>query len=348
MPISNKGAANILVIVVVIAIVAIGGYLIYQNKTTFISSDKPTSNKHTYESDKYGYSLEYPKNYVINDSPDYPGHQANLLFRKANAGKYDWIISINMEKDLDDMSFEEYTERAVLSACAADGPGVSILCDQVTKRAEITTNNGFDGYQLFINEVTLTYEQDKEIRKERTKGPIYTVNIPEDTSQLVRVIIVSPVNDVALTADEEKSMQDITDSIKFNNSPQANYINGVWEFTLQIPQGFLVEGEGTLLHVVKKPSADNETPSPEMNIKIEQGNKTTIDASGEITVVSQESVSINSIQGHKTIVSYKDYPEGSQCPIYRLHKNGTVYEFSLYECLDSAIFEPVVQSFKRI
>lgn len=335
-------------IVLVILAFAVGGIYFWQNKTTFTSSDKPTSNKHKYESDKYGYSLEYPKNYVINDSPDYPGHQANLLFRKADAGKYDWIISINMEKDLDDMSFEEYTERAVLSACAADGPGVSILCNQVTKRAEITTNNGFDGYQLFINEVTLTYEQDKEIRKERTKGPIYTLNIPEDTSQLVRAIIVSPANDVALTPDEEKSMQDITDSIKFNNSPQANYINGVWEFTLQIPEGFLVEGEGTLLHVVKKPTPDNETPSPEVKIKLEKGSQTTVNTGEDMTMVSEEKIIINGIKGHKTVVSYKDYPEGNQCPVYRLHKNGTVYEFSLYECLESAIFETIVQSFKRI
>lgn len=129
---------------------------------------------------------------------------------------------------------------------------------------------------------------------------------------------------------------------------QANYLNENFKFRLQIPKGFLIEGDDTLLHVVKEPTADNETPSPEMNIKIEQGNKTTIDANKEMTIVSQESVSINSIKGYKTVVSYKSYPEGNQCPIYRLQSGGVVYEFSLYECLESAIFETVVQSFKII
>lgn len=129
---------------------------------------------------------------------------------------------------------------------------------------------------------------------------------------------------------------------------EANYTNDKWKFSLDIPEGYLVRGEEDILYVVKKPTPDNETPIPEMKIKIEQGSQTTVETTQDLTMVSQEQVSINNIDGHKTVVSYKDYPEGSQCPIYRLHKNGTVYEFSLYECLESAIFETVVQSFKII
>lgn len=131
-------------------------------------------------------------------------------------------------------------------------------------------------------------------------------------------------------------------------STQGNYTNAKWKFSLAIPEGYLVQGDDTLLHVTKKPTADNETPSPEMNIKIGQGSKTTVDNSAEIKVISQEAVSINNIGGHKIVVSYKSYPEGNKCPIYRLHHSGVVYEFSLYECLGSDIFETVVGSFNII
>jgi len=131
-------------------------------------------------------------------------------------------------------------------------------------------------------------------------------------------------------------------------SDEQNYINKEWNFSLNLPEGYLVSGEDTLLYIVKKPTADDETPAPDMRIKIEQGNKTTIDPDGDLKAVSQEEVTINNVKGHKTVVSYKSYPEGSECPVYRLHHEGVVYELSLYECLESPIFESVVQSFKII
>ena len=129
---------------------------------------------------------------------------------------------------------------------------------------------------------------------------------------------------------------------------EQNYINGEWNFSLKLPEGYRVSGEDTLLYVVSKPTPENETPTPEMRIKLEQGSQTSIDKTDSLVIVSQEEISINNTVGHKISVSYKDYPEDSQCPIYRLHNNGVVYEFSLYECLESEIFESVVQSFNII
>lgn len=135
---------------------------------------------------------------------------------------------------------------------------------------------------------------------------------------------------------------------KFINSSQANYLNEKWKFSLDIPEGFLVQDEADILYVVKEPTPDNETPFPEMRIKIEQGSKTTVDANDTMDVISQTAISINNIPGHKVVVSHKSYPIGNRCPIYRLQNSGIIYEFSLYECLDSSIFEPVVKSFKII
>lgn len=129
---------------------------------------------------------------------------------------------------------------------------------------------------------------------------------------------------------------------------EANYTNAKWKFSLNIPEGYLVQDEEDVLYIVKKPTPDNETPSPEMRIKIKEGNQTTMEPDKDMKVVSEEEIIINNIQGHKTVISYKSYPEGNQCPIYRLQSGGVVYEFSLYECLESDIFETVVKSFKVI
>src|SRR3990172_4883892 len=82
---------------------------------------------------------------------------------------------------------------------------------------------------------------------------------------------------------------------------QQNYTNTKWKFSLTIPEGYLVEETDNLFYVVKKPAVDNETPLPDMRIKIEQSSKTTIDATEEKIVVNQEPVLINNIQGHKTV-----------------------------------------------
>lgn len=147
---------------------------------------------------------------------------------------------------------------------------------------------------------------------------------------------------------QNKTISETNSQISDQSPPKSNYININWKFSLDIPEGYLVRDEEDIFYVVKKPAADDETPSPEMTIKIEKGSKTTIDASEEMKVISQESVLINGVDGHKTIVAYDSYPEGTECPIYRLHKNGLVYGFSLYECLESDIFESVVQTFKII
>lgn len=146
---------------------------------------------------------------------------------------------------------------------------------------------------------------------------------------------------------QNKTVSETNSQIPDQSPPKSNYINTNWKFSLDIPEGYLVQDEEDIFYVVKKPTPDDETPSPELRIEIEKSSQTTM-ATSDKTIVSAEKVTINGVQGHKTVISYKDYPEGNQCPIYRLLSGGVVYEFSLYECLESAIFETVVQSFKII
>ncbi|OGM32672.1 hypothetical protein A2803_01270 [Candidatus Woesebacteria bacterium RIFCSPHIGHO2_01_FULL_44_21] len=168
---------------------------------------------------------------------------------------------------------------------------------------------------------------------------------------MVRIIVAVILVVILLTGIyfwQNKTIPDIIPTISDKTSSAEKYINKKWKFSLEIPGGFFVDETDTFLYIVKEPTLDDETPSPDMRVKIEQGSKTTIDSNDDLKVLSQTNVSINNIPGHKTIVSYGSLPEGNGCPIYRLHNSGTVYELSLYECLESSIFETVVKSFKII
>jgi len=96
---------------------------------------------------------------------------------------------------------------------------------------------------------------------------------------------------------------------------EANYQNEELKFSLDIPEGYSVTGEKGFFFVTKKPTQEDETPLPEMNIRVE----------------NREAVS-----------------ENDRCPTYRLAHDGKIYELSLYECLESEIFEDVVKSFQII
>lgn len=130
------------------------------------------------------------------------------------------------------------------------------------------------------------------------------------------------------------------------SAASQNYTNEEWKFALEIPKGYSVEGSDGLFYVVKDSDVNYEAPQNEIRIRIEKGNKTAVDPDKSTEIISEEATSINGVQGHKTVVSYKDYPEGNRCPFYRLQNSGIIYEFSLYECLESDIFETVVRSFK--
>lgn len=127
-----------------------------------------------------------------------------------------------------------------------------------------------------------------------------------------------------------------------------NYQNTKWNFSLDVPEGYAVSGEDASLLVTKKAAQGDETPLPEVTITISSGDVTTMGSSDSMSVIERTDVLINGVKGAKSVVSYSAYPTGNQCPIYRLTNNGILYEFSLYECLESEIFEPLVESFKII
>ncbi|OGF21645.1 hypothetical protein A2316_01105 [Candidatus Falkowbacteria bacterium RIFOXYB2_FULL_38_15] len=125
----------------------------------------------------------------------------------------------------------------------------------------------------------------------------------------------------------------------------TTYTNEKWNFSLEIPEGYFVSDHESFLYVVKKEAPGKES-LPEISLNIKQYDITTTNTAPTADLGMEESIIINGISGKKSFGSYSVYPAANACPIYRLHQDGTIYEFSLYECLDSDIFEKVVNSFK--
>ncbi|MFA5128457.1 MAG: hypothetical protein WC445_00665 [Patescibacteria group bacterium] len=138
----------------------------------------------------------------------------------------------------------------------------------------------------------------------------------------------------------ELSNLENTPPVSGENQVGPEYVNQNLKFSLQIPDGYIVDktSENTF-QIVSKPTPQNETPLPEVNIKV--GN---LDDIKSDIIIKEENVLVGGIAGKKFTVSFGE----GQCPIYRFDSQGKIYEFSLYECLESNIFEDVVKSFKII
>src|SRR6185295_1466734 len=151
--------------------------------------------------------------------------------------------------------------------------------------------------------------------------------------------------------DEERSeysQKETPNHEKEMETPQGNYVNNTWGFALEIPTGYEVTGDDNSFSVVKEVGSDEPTSLPEFHVQMSKSASTSIIENADQKIISTEDVTINGVSGKKSIVSYASYPEGSACPIYRLENAGTIYEFSLHECLDSAIYETVVRSFRLL
>ncbi len=129
-------------------------------------------------------------------------------------------------------------------------------------------------------------------------------------------------------------------AVSEENQASPEYVNQDLKFSLQIPDDYIVDktSENTF-QIISKSIPENETPLPEVNIKVGD-----LDDIKSDTIIKEENVLVGGVAGKKFTVSYGE----GQCPIYRFDSQSKIYEFSLYECLESNIFEDVVKSFRII
>lgn len=144
----------------------------------------------------------------------------------------------------------------------------------------------------------------------------------------------------------------VTPTVKDKTTVEpAVYRNEEFGISLAIPEGYRVIEHDTQLDIVKKPTPQNETPTPEMTISLSKGGLDYILDKNEKFEVNED-VSFNGVSGKRLKVTLL-HPDPNInlefCDFYRFAgTENRVYEFRLWECLESPIFDRVVKSIKLL
>jgi hypothetical protein len=137
-------------------------------------------------------------------------------------------------------------------------------------------------------------------------------------------------------------------------NPSQIYVNDEYNFTIEIPPGPYTlhdASNDSRYFLISSNFVDYFT---EMSIAISDGSLDDRDKYPGGTLLSEENIKINDVNGKLLHYGYylpgADEPvEGDGCPIYILDDEvGHLFTFNLHECLDSSIFEDVVNSFELL
>jgi hypothetical protein len=129
------------------------------------------------------------------------------------------------------------------------------------------------------------------------------------------------------------------------------YRNEKFGISLVIPDGYRVVEHDTRLNIVKMPSPQDETPMPDLTVSLTAGNQEYVLDENE-QFETAEDFSVNGIPGKRYKVTLKNPGPNMNyafCDFYRFAgTENRAYEFRLWECLESPIFDQVVKSIKLL
>lgn len=114
-----------------------------------------------------------------------------------------------------------FTDLAVGQAelgCSAAGPEGTIECPSVAQQTAITTPTGLTGLKLMLREVTEANTQSGEPTTERTRGPVYALNVQSASDNKVRLILISFMPTGTTATDDEYAAfaKAVADSLTFS------------------------------------------------------------------------------------------------------------------------------------
>ncbi|MBU0645898.1 hypothetical protein KJ611_00240 [Patescibacteria group bacterium] len=116
-------------------------------------------------------------------------------------------------------------------------------------------------------------------------------------------------------------------------------------FALKLPDGFQISERPDGILVVKESTEAEPEPRPEFQVQVTQGNLADFKVGRGITLLSDEEVIINGAKARKFVITADSLPAGTECDFYSFENRGMIYEFSEYQCVDSPIFEAVLNTF---
>ncbi|MBI5654866.1 hypothetical protein HZC53_04420 [Candidatus Uhrbacteria bacterium] len=133
------------------------------------------------------------------------------------------------------------------------------------------------------------------------------------------------------------------------SSDVGAYRNEKFGLSLTLPEGYRAVEHEKQIDIVKKPTPQDETPMPEMTIGVYWDELENYGLSRGEIIKNKENVEYNGVKGIKFITELIYDKTTALCDSYRFAgTDNRIYEFRLWECLDSPIFDQVVKSIKLL
>ena len=168
------------------------------NYFTITEEDGITNGK-TYKNE-YGFEFKYPSDYLLKES----GGSEYILLRRKEDEQFDWKIAIDVEKDdgfynkeeehesTTKLSFKDFVLYEIKKGCVADGPRGGQYCTDVVEISSFKNQYRIEGYEIYITEVHTGWveiERRYEVTEEKINGPIFALDISQQTDNLARGIL---------------------------------------------------------------------------------------------------------------------------------------------------------------
>lgn len=141
----------------------------------------------SYHYKSLGFSFLYPEEYEV-----HMGWRITISKWSTGEGKKIFIGDIDFVSNTQllprepekILSFEEHAADRALASCAADSPMGSIYCPEILRSKPFVSNNGVQGIEMYLKEVSKNYHSEGTTTSEREKGPIYVFELPKWTNEI--------------------------------------------------------------------------------------------------------------------------------------------------------------------
>ena len=166
---NQKGAVPILVIVVVVAILGIGGYFVLgKNSSTNppVDTQNETSKSKTHADSRRGFSVSYPKDWIVNEimgsAPTDPGNpgEKTVEFRPAGQRYIPLFLVSKIEKG-DKWNPEEFKKESAKPGTELSQKESTITVNDITGWNLTAVTKNFDSVDYFQYSLTLLSKDDR-------------------------------------------------------------------------------------------------------------------------------------------------------------------------------------------